>query len=236
MFAGIEGLSFAEAGTPVVPRRSLSWLILEKLPLIALSAASAVITMAAQFRTGAETWFPISVGVKNAILSYSRYIEKSLWPSRLAILYPHPEFSIRASQVLVSFAALVAITALVAVYWGRRYLTVGWLWFLGTLVPMIGLIQVGVQGMADRYAYLPYIGLFIMICWGAADFLSTVNQFGTSRGPRKWLEGRAISASWKAGIGIAVLVVLAVVTHRQIAFWSDDLTLWSHALQRVHRY
>jgi Tfp pilus assembly protein PilF len=233
MFAGIEGSSFAGAGTPVVPPRSFSWLILEKLPLIVLAAADAVITMAAQFRAGTETWYPISVGVKNAILSYLRYIEKALFPSKLAVLYPHPEFSIRASQVLVSFAALLAITALVAVCRRRRYLTVGWLWFLGTLVPMIGLVQVGVQGMADRYAYLPYIGLFIMICWGAADLLSKAKKSGTSRGPWKWLEGYGISG--QAGVGIAVLVVLAVVTRRQITFWSDDLTLWSHALQVTSR-
>jgi len=235
MFAGIGGPSFAEATTPALPPRRFSWLILEKLPLLALTAADAVITMAAQFRAGTETRYPISIGVKNAIRSYLRYIEKALFPSKLAVLYPHPGFSIRASQVLVPFAALLAITVLVAVCWRRRYLTVGWLWFLGMLVPMIGLVQVGVQGMADRYAYLPYIGLFIMICWGAADLLSQADESGTSRGPRKWRAERGISTAGRAGVAILVLVVLAVVTRRQIAFWSDDLTLWSHALQVTSR-
>jgi len=238
MFAGMEGPSFAEAGTPVVPPRSLSWLILEKLPLLALSAADAAITMAAQFHAGTETRYPISIGVKNAILSYLRYIENALFPSKLAVLYPHPGFSIRASQDLVPSATLLAITALVAVCWRRRSLTVGWLWFLGMLVPMIGLVQVGVQGMADRYAYLPYIGLFIMICWGTADLLSHADESGTSRVPRKWRAERVISTAGRAGVAIlvlVVLVVLAAVTRRQIAFWSDDVILWSHALQVTSR-
>jgi tetratricopeptide (TPR) repeat protein len=110
----------------------------------------------------------------------------------------------------------MVITALVVE--GRRryrYLLVGWFWFLGTLVPMIGLVQVGDHATADRYAYLPLVGLFIMICWGVPD----------------WAEQRHVSVPWLAGLSIAALVTLAAITHRQLGYWKDDVTLWSHATQ-----
>jgi tetratricopeptide (TPR) repeat protein len=110
---------------------------------------------------------------------------------------------------------LAAITALVIVNRRHRYLLVGWLWFLGTLVPMIGLVQVGRQAMADRYAYLPFIGLFVMICWGLGDLAKR----------------RRISVAWQAGAGVVVLLVLAVLTHRQLAFWDDNVRLWTHTLE-----
>ena len=100
----------------------------------------------------------------------------------------------------------------------RRYLLVGWLWFLGTLVPMIGLVQLNRQAMADRYAYISFIGLFIMVSWGAADLA----------------EQRHLSPVWLRGASIAVLLVLAAVTYRQVGFWGDNLTLWSHALEVTH--
>jgi hypothetical protein len=117
--------------------------------------------------------------------------------------------------VLAALVVLLAITALAVIQWRRRYLAVGWLWFLGTLVPMIGLIQVGVQAMADRYAYLPFIGLFIMICWGVAD----------------WSEQRHISPAWLATVSIAVLVALTVTARVQLGHWTDNVTLWSHTVQ-----
>ena len=101
---------------------------------------------------------------------------KALWPSHLAIFYPHPESLLNPWQVAGALLLLLAVTALVIAGRHRRYFLVGWFWFLGTLVPMIGLVQVGAQAMADRYAYLPFIGLFLMICWGVADF-----QPGTTR-------------------------------------------------------
>jgi protein O-mannosyl-transferase len=97
----------------------------------------------------------------------------------------------------------------------HRYLLVGWLWFVGTLVPMIGLVQVGRQAMADRYAYLPFVGLFIMICFGLAD----------------WAEQRHIARAWQAGVSVAVLLALAVVAHRQIVFWDDNVRLWTRTVQ-----
>ncbi len=118
-------------------------------------------------------------------------------------------------QIALALLFLIGVTALVIAGRRQRYLLVGWLWFLGTLVPMIGLVQVGRQAMADRYAYLSFIGLFIMICWGLAD----------------WSEQWQISSAWAAAASLAVLLALAVVTHRQIGYWSDSYALWTHALQ-----
>jgi len=204
----------AEGGTPGISPKSFSDLVWEKVPLFALSAASAVITVKAQTAGGATNWYPISVRVNNAVVSYARYIGKAFWPSRLAAMYPHPGSSLAEWQIAGALLLLLAITGLALEGWRRRYLMVGWFWFLGTLVPMLGLKQVGAQAMADRYAYLPFIGLFIMVCWGVAD----------------WFEKRHVSTAWLAPPGIAVLLALAMVAHRQVSYWSDHVTLWSHAL------
>ncbi len=198
--------------------RNFSVLLKEKLPLFALCAASAVITFTAQRAGGAMNDVyhqPFSIRVENAIVSYVRYLGKAFWPSHLAPLYPHPGNSLRIWQAVAALVLLAAITTLVAWHRRRRYLVVGWLWFLGTLVPMIGLVQVGGQAMADRYAYLPFIGLFIMVCWGIAD----------------WAQQRRIPTLWLAGASAAVLLALAVVAHRQLDYWGDNVTLWSHTLQ-----
>ena len=229
MFAS-SSASGTDAG---IPARSFSWLILEKLPLVALSAASAVITMKAQqFGGGINPDIPFSLRLGNAIVSYARYLIKAVWPSHFALVYPHPGNSLRAWQVVLSLALLLAISALVfAVRHQRRYLVVGWLWFLGTLVPMIGLVQVGVQGMADRYAYLPFVGLFIMIGWGAGDLLaaketSTPSKAGESAEPRRVV---------LACTCVATLAALMLVAHRQIGYWNDNVTLWEHTLQVTSR-
>ncbi len=233
MFAGVERASFARGPTPAIPARNFSWLILEKVPLFVLSAAAAIITVKAQFTGEDNAWFPVSSRLENAIVSYSRYIRKAFWPSDLAVFYPHTELSLGASQVLMPFVVIGLITLLVAVFWQRRYLTVGWLWFVGTLVPMIGLVQVGAQGMADRYAYLPFIGLYIMVCWGVPDLDFSRCKVHV---PRDEPDGRRhIPLVWMGGGCLAVLVVLAVATHRQIAFWDDDVALWSHALRVTDR-
>jgi protein O-mannosyl-transferase len=129
-------------------------------------------------------------------------------------MYPHPA-PLNPWHVVSALLPLLAITALVIVGRRHRYLPLGWFWFLGTLVPMIGLKQVGSQAMADRYAYLPFIGLFIMVCWGVS---------GSA-------ERRRLSVIWLAGASIAALLTLVVVAHRQIGFWSDHVALWTHALQ-----
>jgi hypothetical protein len=150
----------------------------------------------------------------NAIVSYARYLGQAFWPTHLAPIYPYPVGSFKAWEVAAASLLLVAITAL-AIAGRRRYLLVGWFWFAGTLVPMIGLVQVGRQAMADRYAYLPFVGLFIMVCWGAAD----------------WARQRHIPVAWQAGASVGVLLTLAALTHRQIDFWSDNVRLWTRTLQ-----
>jgi len=198
------------------PRKSLFWLIKEKIPLFIICAASALITMLAQRVGRPQRWpYSTSIRVGNSIVAYVRYIGKALWPSHLAIMYLHPGFSLRFWQVAAAALVLLAITALVIVGRRYRYLPVGWFWFLGTLVPTIGLMQVGRQAMADRYAYQSFLGLFILICWGAADWARQ----------KQWPKAVLPAAS------IAILLVLAVISHRQIGYWGDNLTLWSHAAQ-----
>jgi tetratricopeptide (TPR) repeat protein len=216
--ASAEGQSSEAQSSAVFPAKTLSWLIVEKLPLFALAAASAVITMKSQLAAGTvDSDKQISLGIRlgNAAISYVRYLGKAFWPSRMSLFYPHPGTAIEAWQVVGALVLLLAISALVIVAFRRRYPLVGWFWFLGTLVPMIGLVQLNHQAMADRYAYIPFIGLFLLVTWGAADFASQ----------------RQLSPIWLRGAGVAVLLALAVVTYRQIGFWGDNLTLWSHALE-----
>ncbi len=197
------------------PARDFSELVWEKAPLFALAAASAGITIKAQSSGGATNWYPISIRIGNAIVSYASYLGKAFWPARLAPMYPHPGYSLNPLHVAAALLLLLAITGLVVAGRRYRYLPMGWLWFLGTLVPMLGLKQVGSQSMADRYAYLPFIGLFIMVGWGISD----------------WAEHRRLATVWLAAPSMVVLLALTVVSHRQIGFWNDHVTLWTHALQ-----
>jgi hypothetical protein len=192
------------------------WLVLEKLPLLAFSAVSAFLTVAAQRAGGAmggvQRSYSFAVRVENAIVAYTQYLSKAVWPAHLAFYYPHAS---RFQPVWLEAFLLLAITTLAVASRKRRYLAVGWLWFLGTLVPMIGLLQVGGQAMADRYAYLPFVGLFIAVCWGIAD----------------WAGQWHVSEVWVAGASVATLLLLAFATHRQLTYWSDDVALWSHTVQ-----
>lgn len=204
-----------EAGE-VHPAFAWSRLAIEKLPLLALSAASAVITMLAQqaggaIRTSAEVSF--GARIATAIWAYAMYLWKMVWPARLAPMYPHPGDSLAGWQLLVAALVLIVITAGAFRLRSRRYLLVGWLWFLGTLVPVIGLVQVGEAAMADRYAYIPLIGIFVMIAFGVAD----------------WAEQRKFGF-WPAIAGAGILVALALGTHRQIGYWKSNTDLWSHTL------
>jgi protein O-mannosyl-transferase len=213
------------AATPAGPAhervRPLGWLVVEKLPLFALSAASALITLKAQQAGGAlrsAVDYPLTVRLENAVCAYLGYVSKLLWPVNLALMYPHPGASLRPLQVVVAGFFLIAVTALVIALQkpaqARRYLAVGWFWFLGALVPMIGLVQAGQQAMADRYMYVPMIGLLIMISWGLADWA------GVSR-------SRAIGLVCAAAL---VMATLGALTYRQIGFWQSSETLWSHAV------
>ena len=197
---------------------ALSWprLVLEKLPLLALSAASAVITMQAQQAGGAVRTteeFSFGVRIANAVYAYAAYLWKMVWPAKLAPLYPHPGDSLAGWRVGLAAVVLIVITFVVVKFRSRRYLIVGWLWFLGTLVPVIGLVQVGEAAMADRYSYIPLIGIFVMIAFGIAD----------------WAEERK-RIFWPLAPAAVALVLLAFVAHRQINYWQSNYDLWSHAL------
>ena len=191
-------------------------LIEEKIPLFAMSAAGAVMTMKAQTSGGGfNPDYTLFQRLENAAFSYARYLGKAIWPSHLALIYPHPGNSLKTWEAALSLLLLIIISIFVVRLRDRRYLLVGWLWFLGTLVPMIGLIQVGRQAMADRYAYLPFVGLFIMVTWGIADFA----------------QQRRLARAWLAVPACAVLMALALLSYRQISYWSDDVVLWAHTLE-----
>ena len=202
--------------------KSFSGLLLEKIPLFLLSAASALITMKAQSSGGATRAMmehPFSVRLANAIIAYVRYLGNALWPARLAPIYPYPVEPPKPWQVAVASLLLLSVTALVLALRRHRYLPVGWFWFLGTLVPMIGLVQVGTQAMADRYAYLPFLGLFIMLSWGLGECLG------------QWAERLHLSSWWLGAPAVAALLVFSALAYIQIGYWRDNVTLWSHALQ-----
>ena len=199
-------------------KSELRGLVVEKIPLLALVAASAVITFLAQSHAGAVRTFteaPITLRLSNALVSYAKYLLLAFWPNDLAVNYPFPKTGIPAWQIIGAAMLLIAITAFC--FFQRKlrpYLIVGWLWFLGTLVPVIGLVQVGAQTMADRYFYIPSIGLFIALVFGLANIA----------------EMRPVAPWLSAAIANAVLLVLATLTNAQIHLWSDSFTLFNHAL------
>jgi tetratricopeptide (TPR) repeat protein len=211
------------AGEPFSMYSPKIWrqLVIEKLPLFLLSALSSIVTLRAQQVGGSVAsldTYPFVLRVENALICYMRYIGKLFWPSRLAIMYPHPGMALSRWEAGPALVLLLSITAFVMAHRSRRYLLVGWLWFLGTLVPMIGIVQVGHQGMADRYAYLPFIGLFLMLCWGVPDFVEN-----------RPLVPRSVNPYSLAGAALIVLLALALITHRQLGYWRDNIGLWSHA-------
>jgi protein O-mannosyl-transferase len=197
-----------------VETRPFSFLFLEKLPLLLLSLGSAVITMIAQRGGHAVRDTSNRVRFGNALVGYVRYLGKAFWPEHLTVMYPHLGRFLPNWQIVAAGAFLALLTVLILRDRDRRYLTVGWFWFLGTLVPMIGLVQVGVQAIADRYAYLSFIGLFICVVWLIAEATRE----------------RKISALWLAVPAVLVLATLGLLTHRQIGYWRDSETLWRHAL------
>jgi protein O-mannosyl-transferase len=202
-------------------KESMRRLFLEKLPLLLLSAGSAAITMMVQKAGGAvisTVNVPLPMRIGNSILCYGLYIKKMIWPTPLVILYPYPH-SLVKWQVASAAVFLIAVTWAVLKYCDRRYLAAGWFWYLGAMVPMIGLVQVGNQAMADRYAYLPMIGLFVMAVWGVADFAQEIH-----------LERKYVAAA-----GLAAVTALCWATHLQLEYWRDDFTLWSHALGATSR-
>ena len=192
-------------------------LVVEKLPWFAMSAAIAVIAKKAAGAT--ETNLPVSIRIENAALSYVKYLGKAFWPANLAPMYPHPMHSINVAAALAAAAAIIGITVLAVIYRQHRPLFVGWFWFLGTMLPMIGLVQFGVQGMADRFAYIPLMGIFVIVCWGVAELVP------------HWNVPRLVPV---AGT-MLVLVSLAAALHRQEGFWKDNVKLWTHTVEVTDR-
>ena len=203
------------------PRLPIARLLLEKLPLLFLSAASAVITMEAQKAGGAVkdlARFSLPLRLETTVISYARYLGMTFWPTKLVLPYPHPLKLYPAWQVGAAVALLLLITAIVLCARDKRYLAVGWFWFLGSLVPMIGLVQVGEQAMADRYAYIPFLGLFLMIVWLIADWAAD------------WNKSRQVPARWLAIPAVCCLLALASLTYRQVGYLHDTEALWRRAL------
>ncbi len=214
-----RGARNTESAGPNSPQ-PLPWkrLIIEKWPFFLLSAVSCVITFIVQKKGGAVAPIavvPVGPRSANALLACVAYLRKMIWPSDLAIFYPYPR-----SWSVVHLAAAILLLALIsamALAWARRrpYFLVGWLWFLGTLVPVLGLVQVGGQSMADRYTYMPLVGIFIILAWGAADLLGR-RQF------------RGLDPAWPLAVfALAVCVVAAI---NQLGYWQNSETLFRHAV------
>jgi hypothetical protein len=205
----------------------LSGLMLEKIPFFICSALSSAITIHAQRTGGAIVnldWIPLANRMQNAIVAYGKYIIKTLWPQDLAVLYPF-SLAIPLWQVILSAMTILLISA-VAIGARRRYpyLAVGWCWFMVTLLPVIGLIQAGNQSMADRYTYLPLVGLFIVVAWGVPPLLERPAIALAKRG----LPGREVMLGLLA---TAVILTAATVTWKQAGYWHDNFSLYHHTLE-----
>ena len=198
--------------------KTLLPLVREKIPLFLMVAASMVLTYLAQSRGGAVRALveePLSMRIANAIVSYAKYILLTFWPGGLGVYYPFSPADLSAWKVAASLALLVSVTIIAARESARRpYLIVGWLWFLGTLVPVIGLVQVGGQAMADRYHYIPSIGLFVAIVFAAADFA----------------RAKRISLAAVTAVATAAVLILGARTWIQVGLWRDSVTLFTHTL------
>ena len=196
---------------------SIGRLVLEKIPLLLLAAADAVVTMYAQRKGEAVRSlgdYSAYARLGNSIISYARYVGHAFWPFHLSPIYSHHGDSIPAWQILAAVFFLLCVTAAVLVA-RKRYLLVGWLWFLGTLVPMIGIVQVGDQAMANRYAYIPFIGLFWIATWLVAEEAQRLTL------PSKWLAVPACLA----------ITLCGFLTDQFLGYWHDSETLWNYAIR-----
>ncbi len=208
-------------------RRISAWkLVKEKTPLFVMSAASCVVTFWAQ-SAGSSVQnlsnLPIGQRVANAVVSYVAYLVKTLYPARLSVFYPHPEDTLPLWQVAGALALLVLKTALAVWSWRKRpYLTVGWLWYMITLLPVIGLVQVGLQGMADRYTYVPLIGIFIAAAWLGAE----VWEKRLPSSSRPAVVAKAVAVTFVS----IVLCLYGFAAYNQVGHWRSDATLFGHAL------
>jgi tetratricopeptide (TPR) repeat protein len=202
-------------------RRGFGALVLEKLPLFAIVGASSLVTFLAQKQGGAVktlSQMPLALRVQNAIVSYVDYLAQTIWPVNMGVFYPFPR-SLSAASVAVAALILVGIT--VAVWVLRRrapYMVVGWLWFLGMLVPVSGIAEVGAQARADRFMYLPMIGLTVAVVWGLAELARN----------RTAMRGLAAAA-------VVAVAACAGVAHAQVQYWRDTVALWSHTAQATEK-
>ena len=199
-----------------VAQARISRLILEKVPLLALSVAVCAVTIFAQRSGGSmHLVLPLGVRLENAIYAYSMYVWKAFCPVWLAVFYPHPGATLAVWQLGLAALFLLSVSGLV--WWQRTtrpYLITGWLWFLGTLVPVIGLVQVGEQAIADRYAYIPLIGVFLMAVWGAADLA----------------DSKQLSVRSRAKAAAIVIAIFALFTSDQLRYWRSAVDLWAHTV------
>src|SRR6267378_3198878 len=199
-------------------RRIIRRLFLEKIPLLIFSAGAGIVTFVLQKRSvGALPPLPFLWRAENAVTSYVVYAWKTLWPTRLAVFYPHPNDTLATWQIVLTIAFLLAVTFAAFVWRDKRpYLFTGWFWYLNMLVPVIGLVQVGEQGHADRYTYLPSIGLFLIAVWAAGD-VAALGQV------RLW-RGVATAGT------VVIVTALACTAFTQTSYWRNSETLWTHAL------
>ena len=194
-------------------------LLIEKIPLFVMVLASSIITFIVQKKTGAMHTienYNLFICFANAFISYQRYIIKMIWPVWLAVFYPHPIQGVSILHAVMSANVLLVVTILILRFAkNHRYLVTGWLWYLGTLVPVIGLIQVGEQAMADRYSYITLTGLFIIVAWGLPELLE------------KWSHRKVVLWTFS----LVVLSALAVCTYLQQRYWKGSMTIFQHALK-----
>jgi len=212
----LERMALRKGGS--VPAKSITELVIEKVPFFILAGLSSIATMYAQQAGGAVKGFwmlSLKFRIGNAIVTYISYIGKMFVPKGLIVFYPHPGDGISWAKVAIAAVVLICISVIAVVTARKRgWLLVGWCWFIGTLVPVVGLVQVGAQAMADRYTYMPLTGLFIIVTWSTTELL---------QGRRYGKQILTISAA-------AVIIVLAALTFLQVRYWQDDFTLFGRAV------
>ncbi|MBN1380752.1 MAG: tetratricopeptide repeat protein [Deltaproteobacteria bacterium] len=199
------------------PKAKLTFLVLEKIPLFALSAFSIFMTVyAAKAANSIVTLqaIPFDKRIANVIVSYALYLKKILWPFDFSVLYPFND-QIPLWQIILAALLILAVTVLMCRYYRKYpYLPVGWFWYLGTLVPVIGIVHVGHQSMADRYAYIPFVGLFLILTWGFTTLLK-----------------KRISTKATAFVCVGIIAILMILTDKQVRYWENSYTLYQNAIR-----
>jgi protein O-mannosyl-transferase len=225
---------------------SAAALLVEKIPLFAISALSCIATLLVQlYSPGAIDQLPLAWRVNNAAVSYVAYICQMFWPARLAAFYPHPNDQLPLWQIILAITFLISVS-LLAIHWRkeRPYIFTGWFWYVGMLVPVIGVVQAGEQARADRYTYLPEIGLYVLIAWGITDLAATrtrnlglqpvaIGVRAVKRGPRRVRTDGPQGRGYKLFCAVITAVIIIVLGWRafvQTSYWENSEKLWNHAL------